>query len=132
MPTEKQIRDDECRACANMLDLNPSQLRLMAGEMNAGEIRTTTAILNALKRAILRRCGVVQFDFTPWFPVFDKPVRDGVYQINCPKYPNNNWSRFQAGIWYCTSVSYEGALISTEMSSDMYAEGVTWRGLVHE
>ena len=39
----------ERERCAKSLDLKASDLRLMAGEMNAGELRTVTAVLDWLK-----------------------------------------------------------------------------------
>ena len=39
----------EREACAKSLDLKASDLRLMAGEMNAGELRTVMAVLDWLK-----------------------------------------------------------------------------------
>ncbi len=43
-------------ACASALELSPSQIRLMAGELTAQEMRTVQAVLNGLA-AQLRRGG---------------------------------------------------------------------------
>lgn len=45
---------NERQRCLDILTLTPSEIRLMAGEMTAQEMRTVQAILGGLKRKIQR------------------------------------------------------------------------------
>ena len=43
-PPDQAVLEERER-CANLLELSPSQIRLMAGEMSAQEMRTVLAVL---------------------------------------------------------------------------------------
>lgn len=49
---QREVREERER-CAKMLDLNSSELLLMAGEMTAQELRTVKAVLSGLRARML-------------------------------------------------------------------------------
>lgn len=53
----KYGQDHERERCAKMLDLNSSELKLMAGEMTAQELRTVKAVLGGLRARMLTGAG---------------------------------------------------------------------------
>ncbi len=66
---------------------------------------------------------------TPWFPLTNSPVREGVYQVLA----NGRiaYSRWSNGQWHMIDGSKDEAARDIKRSLSMYnGEGTRWRGLV--